>query len=278
MDEEPFIVVLTEHYGRYRVEFDYNPAVIALLKKTVPGPVRHWIKRAKRWEVSTDWVGPLAAAFLNAGIEALGLNKTNIAHWFDPYLIDVPTTSSGHDAYTKGLCVSCESVPYRPGGTECVECHHKRLERQHRMMAALVQARAIQYLEAHPAAGSARTTYYPLPIDWIDIEIVERDYTEVVDILIAAEHDQSPSTCPICGRKTSKDIAVHTTCRTRLLAELDSQPFSSARNKHFQDGLCTVCFTRPHRQPHHSTCAHCASLIDVCRCLRVHDINKGGSV
>jgi hypothetical protein len=264
-DEEPLVVVFTEHHGRYRVEFDYDPAAVALLKKTVPPPMRHWIKTAKRWEVSTDWVGPLASTFLNAGLEVLGLSHADIANWFGVYVTDVPTSESGHRAYLKGLCTVCESVPYRAGGIECDECHRKRLERQHRAIATLCAAGAIPYPEARPANGSARTTYYPLPVDWVEVAIVERDHAPVLDILIAAEPDRPD--CLICGRRgSSKFGVVHAICRTRLLRALNGLPFTKPQNGAYQIGLCPVCFARPHTG--HATCTRCAELVGVCQSLR----------
>jgi hypothetical protein len=265
MSEDPLAVVFTEHHGRYRIEFDYSPAMIAQLKLAVPGPMRHWMPKGKRWEVSTDWVGPLASAFVNAGIEVLGLNHTNIADWFAVFSTDMPARSSGHDAYRKGFCKSCESVPHRPGGTECEDCYRKRLSLQHRVKATLAEAHATRYPEALPAGGTARTTRYPLEVDRADVAIVERDHATVFDILITAEPDRSD--CLICGRRgSSKFGAVHAICRTRLLRALDGRPFTKVHNAAYQDGLCTVCFARPHTGL--STCARCAELVDICQSLR----------
>jgi hypothetical protein len=264
-DESALAVVFTEHHGRYRVEFDYDPAAVALLKKTVPPPMRHWIKPAKRWEVSTDWIGPLASAFVNAGIEVLGLNRTTIADWFAVFSTDMPTRDSGHDAYRKGFCKTCESVPYRPGGVECEDCFGKRLSLQHRVKAALAEAGATRYLEALPAGGTARTTRYPLEINRTDLAIIERDHAAVLEILIAAEHGRSD--CLICGRRgSSKGGAVHAICRTRLLRALDGLPFTKPQNGAYQIGLCPVCFARPHAG--RATCAHCAELVELCQSLR----------
>jgi hypothetical protein len=275
--EAPIGVAFIEHHGRYRVEFDYHPAIVALLKTTVPGPMRRWvvIKRdnvvvAKRWEVSVDWVGPLASAFVNAGITVIGLNHANIADWFDVFSAAMPTSPSGHRAYVKGFCKRCESVPHRPGGVECEDCHRKRLTAQHRVKAALAEAGATPYPEARPAVGSAVTTRFPLEIDHADVAIVERDHTAVFDLLIAAEHNRSTA-CPICGRKPPKSAVFHASCRIRLLHALDDdRPFIKARNKAFQDGACTVCFARPHLQGG-VTCAHCAELVDTCRSSRPLD-------
>jgi hypothetical protein len=262
MDEEiPFVVVFTEHHGRYCVEFDYDPAALQLLKKTVPAPMRHWIKTAKRWEVSTDWIGPLASAFVNAGIEVLGLNHSNIVDWFAVFSTDEPTRPSGHDAYRKGLCKRCESVPHRPGGTECEECFRQRLIRQHRVKAAMAEAGATRYPEALPAGGSARTTRYPLEIDRTDAAIVKRDHAAVLDILITAEPKRPD--CLICGRHgKSKFGAVHVICRTRLLRALDGRPFTKVHRGAYQDGLCPVCFARPHLD--RATCTRCAEFVDIC--------------
>jgi hypothetical protein len=281
---EPVVVVFTKRHGRYRVEFSYAPAALAVLKKTVPVPMRRFAARlnpetehweplpgedSKFWEVSIDWVGPLASAFVNAGIEVLGLNQANIGDWFGVFSAAVPTSSGGHRAYVKGFCKTCEAVPYRPGGAECEDCHCKRLIAQHRVKAVLAEARAVPYPEALPATGSARTTRAPLEIDRSDVAIIaHRDHGAVLDILIEAEHDRS-AICPICGRRPPRGAAVHVACRTRLLHALDDgRPFSKARNAAFQDGLCTVCRARPHRLPGDIACAHCAELIDVCQSLR----------
>jgi hypothetical protein len=263
MGDQPLLVVFTEHRGRYRLEFDYDPDMIALLKKTVPGPMRHWDSQAKRWEISIDWIGPLAGAFVNAGIEVLGLDETNIADWFGCFAAETPTSEEGCRAYRKGLCKTCCAMPHRPGGTECEECFHQRLVAQHRVKAALAEAGATPYPEALAAVGSARTTRYPLEIDRSDVAIVKRDYSVIVDILIAAEYDQS-TTCLICGRRPPKGDA-HATCRTRLLHALDEgRAFSRARNRAFQEGNCTVCRIRP-RLSGAVACAHCARLVDACR-------------
>jgi hypothetical protein len=299
-DEEPLVVVFTEHHGRYRVEFDYDPAAVALLKKTVPPPMRHWIKTAKRWEVGTDWIGPLASAFVNVGAEVLGLHHTNIVDWFAVFSTDMPSRDSGHDAYRKGFCKSCESMPYRPGGTECEDCFRKRLSLQHRVKAALAESHATRYPEALPAGGTARTTRYPLEIDRLEVSIVERDHAAVLDIPIAAEPRGEThcdvctngrkrpvservycelSICPggsgggsrpdclICGRHgSSKFGAVHAICRTRLLRALNGLPFTKPQNAAYQIGLCPVCFARPHMG--RATCAHCAELVNACELLR----------
>jgi hypothetical protein len=277
MGEEP-LVVFTEHHGRYRVEFDYHPVALAVLKRTVPGPMRRFMARfneeterweslpgesSKFWEISTDWVGPLASAVINAGIEVLGFSHANIDDWFAVFSTDMPTRPTGHDAYRKGFCKSCLSAPYRPGGVECEDCYRKRLVLQHRVKAALAESHATRYPEALPAGGSARTTRYPLEIDRTDVAIVERDHAAVLDILIAAEHDRSA--CLVCGRRSSKGAAVHGSCRTRLLHALEDRPFSSARNKAYQGGACTVCLARPHTG--RATCTHCAELVDVCNSL-----------
>ncbi len=264
--EAPIVVVFVEHHGRYRVEFDFDARAVVLLKATVPAPMRRW--RAQRWEVGADWVGPLASAFVNAGIKVVGLDRTNISDWFGVFSAAMPTSPSGHRAYAKGFCKRCESNPHRPGGVECEDCHRQRLAVQHHVKASMAQARALPYPEALPAVGNATTTRFPLEIDRADVAIVERDHTAMIDLLIAAEHDRS-TTCPICGRKPAKGVAVHALCRTRLLHALDeSRAFTRARNRAFQDGACTVCSSRPQQVPGSVTCTHCAEIIDVCRLLR----------
>jgi hypothetical protein len=269
--EAPIGVVFIEHHGRYRVEFDYHPAIVALLKKSVPGPMRRWvvIKRdnvvvAKRWEVSIDWVGPLASAFVNAGIRVVGLNHANIESWFSCFSATLPTTADGHRAYIKGFCKSCELVPHRPGGVECEDCHRQRLIAQHHVKAALAEAGVTPYPEALPAVKNALKTHFPLEIDRSNVAIVApRDHTAVLDLLIAA----SGPPCPICSRRPPKSASVHVSCRHRLLHALDDgRAFSRARNKALQSGACTVCTARPHLQGG-VVCAHCSGLIDACRLL-----------
>jgi hypothetical protein len=148
-ESEATTVVFTKTYGRYRVEFGYDPGVVAILKAAVPGAMRRWIKRTTDengvsrggfWEASTDWVGPLASAFVNAGIRVIGLNHANIRDWFDVFSAPMPTSPSGGRAYAKGFCKSCESVPHRSGGVECEDCYRQRLIFQHHVKAALAEA------------------------------------------------------------------------------------------------------------------------------------------
>jgi hypothetical protein len=208
---------------------------------------------------------------VNAGIEVIGVNHANIEDWFGVFSAAMPTSPSGHRAYLKGFCKSCESVPHRPGGVECEDCHRKRLILQHHVKAALAEAGATPYPQALPATKNARKTRFPLEIDRSDVAIVERDHTTVVDLLIAA----SGPPCPICSRNPPEGAPVHAACRIRLLHALDDgRPFSKARAKAFQDGACTICLARPHLQGD-TACAHCAELIDVCRSLR--PVNERGA-
>jgi hypothetical protein len=260
-DELP-TVVFTANPGRYRAEFDYDPAVVGVLKAAVPGPMRRWRPRIGCWEVSADWVGPLTSALLEAGVVVRGLTQANIADWFGVFA-DEPGPAD-HDAYRAGRCVRCGVAPHRPGSTECDACYRRRLIRQRRLIAALIHAGAIGYPRAHSSAGRPR---YPLPIDWVAVECDGRDHTEVVDLLLAGCADDP--VCPICGRRTPKDKPAHGTCRARLLRALAGRPFTKAGNKAFQAGLCTVCRTRPHLILRRSTCGHCAEIVDTCRSLRV---------
>lgn len=63
------------HGHTYSVCFAYNPAVVQLLKDTVPGYARKWAPGRKEWEVDTKWVESLAAAFRSAGHTVVGIEQ-----------------------------------------------------------------------------------------------------------------------------------------------------------------------------------------------------------
>lgn len=270
VEDQPLIAFSKSADGRYRVEFDYDARAVALLKATVPAAMRRWIEDEKHdekyWAVSAEWTGPLASKLRNAGFDVVGLDENNIADWFSCFSVATPTSGDGHRAYVKGMCKTCTTTPYRPGGVECEECFRQRLIDQYRIIATLAGEGLAPLPEAEPAIGKARTTRAALPIDRGEIEIVKRDFAAEVDFAILARRDQSVvrPPCPICGRRPAKGAVVHVGCRTRLLHALSGRPFLKSRNKAFQAGLCTVCMTRPHRPPGRITCAHCAELIDVC--------------
>lgn len=270
--------------GRYRVLVDYHPAIVTRLKTVVPAPMRRWVPRKQLresgrcmggyWEVSADWAGPLAFAFGNTGLDVRGLGHANIADWFAVFSAPVPTGEAGHRAYRKGLCASCKTADHRPGGVECEHCYHQRLIHQYRVMAALAKAQA-PLPKVVPSTGAALTCRYPLLATGTEAGIEERNHTVALDILIEAEHDRSPSKCPICGRRSTKGNLTHATCRARLMHAAADRPFTKTRNKAFQDSLCTICITRPQRPGWLVTCTHCAKFIDAAKALRhVGDENK----
>jgi hypothetical protein len=276
-------VVFTADAGRYRLQVDYHPAIVGRLKTVVPAPMRRWVPRKQLlepgcciggyWEVSAEWAGPLAVAFREAGLDVRGLGHADIADWFAAFCAPVPTGKAGHRAYTAGLCANCTTADHRPGGVECEHCYHQRLIHQYRVMAALAKAQA-----PHPkvvaSAGAALTCRYPLLATGTEGGIEERDRTVVLDILIEAEHDRSPSKCPICGRRPTKGTVTHATCRARLMHAVVDRPLTKTRNKAFQDSLCTVCITRPQLPGRLVTCARCAKFIDAAKALHVGDADR----
>jgi hypothetical protein len=136
---------------------------------------------------------------------------------------NAPTAPGGNRAYHAGLCKTCEAAPYRPGGTECEECFLRR-----------------RRVEAMPTEAPH--------VDRVELGVDGRDHTavlEVMQILLDATACEAPQTCPVCHRKTPKDVGVHAMCKIRLLAELAGRPFSAARNQRYQSGCCSVCFARP---------------------------------
>lgn len=271
VEGQPVIAFSKAADGRYRVQFDYDTRAVALLKATVPAPMRRWISEEKRdkkyWAISAEWTGPLASKLRNAGYEIAGLDQDTIADWFPWLSVATPTSEDGHRAYVKGMCKTCTTTPHRPGGVECEDCFTRRLTDQYHVIATLAGEGFAPWPEAEPATGKARTTRAPLVIDHGEIEITKRDFAAEVDVAILARRDQSVAKppCPICGRRPAKGAVVHVGCRTRLLHALSDRPFLRTRNEAFQAGLCTVCMTRPHRLPGRVTCAHCAELIDVCQ-------------
>ncbi len=162
VDEKPVIVLTRSDTGRYRVEFDYDARAVAMLKDSVPGPMRRWIPDEKCWEISPDWSGPLSSKLRNAGFDVVGLDETNIGDWFGPFAVAAPTNAQGWCAYVEGRCTACAVAPHRPGGVECEQCFRGRLIAQYRIRAALARAGCAPYPEATAATGSARTTQAPL--------------------------------------------------------------------------------------------------------------------
>ena len=69
-------VMFTRAGAVYTVRFDYNAAVVELLKSTVPAHARTWDKTGKQWAVDADWYQRLAAAMRAAGCTVVGLDDT----------------------------------------------------------------------------------------------------------------------------------------------------------------------------------------------------------
>ena len=59
----------------YTVTFAYNPAVVALIKDTVPGYARSWVAGRKVWEVDDGWGEALAAMLRGKGHTVIGLES-----------------------------------------------------------------------------------------------------------------------------------------------------------------------------------------------------------
>jgi len=57
------------------VAFAYNPAVVQLLKDTVPGYARTWEASRKHWEIDRSWAETLAAALRSAGHTVVGMEQ-----------------------------------------------------------------------------------------------------------------------------------------------------------------------------------------------------------
>jgi hypothetical protein len=264
-DTLPAVVFSKIDRGRYRVESDYSPRVVTLLKSTLPAAVRRWRDNNKCWEVSADWAGPLVGALRNAGVEVVGLGEFEEADLFWWCLSPVPISKGGHHAYLKGFCASCTQSPHRLGGLECDPCYRKRVLRQHRVRAALAAAGLAPYQRAVPSAGSAARFRVPVWADDGESATARLGpavgHAEVVDAVILAARvavDRPP--CPICERRPAKGAVVHVACRRRLLHALLGKPFVKARNAAFQADLCTVCLSRPTHRHGAITCEHCHHL------------------
>ena len=287
------VVTFTEHDGRYRVGFAYDFEAVSILKSTVPGAMRRWVPKAKRWEVSSEWVGPLSGALVNAGFGIAGLDYSNVADWFGPFVEAIPTSEAGYAAYRPGRCKNCLTTPCRPGGVECADCFRDRLISQHRIKAALGEMPGLAYPTATSTTGkSTMFMRAPLEVELVAADVRVRNArhpdtwkfphphqsrrvtpeTAVVDILLAADFEEK-RTCPVCDRRPAKGAVVHATCRTRLLHALnEDRPFSKSRNRFFQDGCCTVCGARP-CQSSGVTCLSCAQIMDASRSLgRIDDV------
>ncbi len=68
-------VRFTRRSTDYAVAFAFNPAVVELLKGTVPGYARSWAASRKEWSVEHQWAETLAAALRVAGHTVVGLEE-----------------------------------------------------------------------------------------------------------------------------------------------------------------------------------------------------------
>ena len=67
-------VRFTARGHRYAVAFAYNPAVVQIVKDTVPGYARTWASARKEWEVDNTWAETLAATMHAAGHTVVGFD------------------------------------------------------------------------------------------------------------------------------------------------------------------------------------------------------------
>ncbi|OBI52874.1 hypothetical protein [Mycobacterium sp. E787] len=73
------------HGAVYVVQFSYDPAVIDLIKATVPHYARSWHPTAKAWTVEAGWARPLAAMLRRRGHVVAGIDDpTQHHHDTDP--------------------------------------------------------------------------------------------------------------------------------------------------------------------------------------------------
>jgi hypothetical protein len=59
---------------RYTIRFRYDLAVVAAIKKTIPGCARSWDAQRRCWFVETDWVHVLAAELRRHGHTVIGVD------------------------------------------------------------------------------------------------------------------------------------------------------------------------------------------------------------
>jgi hypothetical protein len=149
--------------GLYRITFDYHRQAVGLVK-TIPSYARTFDPDTKEWSVHTDWAGVLAFALRGAGFNVDGLDENDIEDWFAPFAVPIPSSEASRAAYLKGMCKTCKTVPYRPGGVECPDCFHERFVRQYRVTRVLAEAGLAPWPQARPAQGSAWDTHVPIEI------------------------------------------------------------------------------------------------------------------
>ncbi|GJN99117.1 hypothetical protein NJB1907f44_48960 [Mycobacterium marinum] len=58
--------------GRATVRFRYDPAVVSLIKSTVPSFARSWDAQRRVWFIDTDWTPALAAELAGRGHTVTG--------------------------------------------------------------------------------------------------------------------------------------------------------------------------------------------------------------
>lgn len=61
------VVITPAAGGRASVRFRYDPAVVRLVKSTVPGYARLWSAQARCWYIDHDWTAVLTAELVGYG-------------------------------------------------------------------------------------------------------------------------------------------------------------------------------------------------------------------
>jgi hypothetical protein len=67
-------VLFTRRANDYAVQFPYSPALVAIIKQTVPGYARSFDPPSKVWTVETMWAPVLAAALRAHGYTVTGID------------------------------------------------------------------------------------------------------------------------------------------------------------------------------------------------------------
>ena len=115
--DAPIIVAFIEHHGRYRVEFDYDPSAVAILKARRPGRCAPLGAQGQALEGQRRLDGPAGVGVherRNQGDRAQPHQHRGLVRRL---LCADADQSQRPPRLHKGLCKTCESVPYRPGGS-----------------------------------------------------------------------------------------------------------------------------------------------------------------